>query len=224
MNDYFDEFYNFSGFGPNIQSTPPSQTVLEKYSGKLPDRLLEYWQEYGFCGWAEGLYWTVNPDEYTDILATWLEGTQLAGTDNYYVIGRSAFGKMIVWGESRGNSLVINGPFSTLFPTDDSESLEEDGPTLSIDLFFASSSKDEYDLTDEDETPLFERAVAKLGPLNADEMYAFVPALALGGAAKLENLQIVKTLEHLSFLADLGEKQVMADIVALSNQLHASDE
>ena len=46
----------------------------------------------------------------------------------------------------------------------------------------------------------------------------------LTGAAKLKNLQIVKTLEHLTFLADLGEKQVMADIVALSNQLHASDE
>ncbi|PHI34750.1 glutamyl-tRNA amidotransferase [Pseudoalteromonas sp. GCY] len=51
------------------------------------------------------------------------------------------------------------------------------------------------------------------------EIYGFVPALALGGEPKLENLQKVKATEHLAFLADLGEKRVMADIVALSNQL-----
>lgn len=35
---------------------------------------------------------------------------------------------------------------------------------------------------DLDDNPLFDRAMAKLGALEADEMYAFVPALALGGA------------------------------------------
>ncbi len=51
-------------------------------------------------------------------------------------------------------------------------------------------------------------------------MYAFVPALALGGVNKLENLQKVKAIEHLNFLAELGEKRIMADIVAMSNELH----
>ncbi|WP_229381237.1 DUF1851 domain-containing protein [Shewanella psychropiezotolerans] len=75
-------------------------------------------------------------------------------------------------------------------------------------------------MKDLDENPLFERAMALLGPLEADEMYGFVPALAIGGAPKLENLQKVKVIEHLTFLADLGEKTVMADIVAMSNALH----
>lgn len=222
MNRYFQDFYD--DFGPAVTGPAPNQTVLNKYQGKLPDRLLEYWQEYGFSGWAEGLFWLVNPDDYADILATWLAGTLLADKDTYYVIGRSAFGRLIVWGERMGVCLKIHSPYGMIFPKDDSAELEADGSDLTIDLFFASISKETLNTIDEDENPLFERAVAKLGPLNADEMYGFVPALALGGAAKLKNLQIVKTLEHLTFLADLGEKQVMADIVALSNQLHASDE
>ncbi|WP_241150818.1 T6SS immunity protein Tdi1 domain-containing protein, partial [Pseudomonas viridiflava] len=41
---------------------------------------------------------------------------------------------------------------------------------------------------------LFELALKKLGPLDPDEMYAFVPALALGGSMELKNLKKVKPL------------------------------
>ncbi|WPU31302.1 GAD-like domain-containing protein [Pseudoalteromonas piscicida] len=30
--------------------------------------MLEYWQKYGFCGWGNGIFWTVNPSEYSDVL------------------------------------------------------------------------------------------------------------------------------------------------------------
>ncbi|RMP31864.1 GAD-like domain protein [Pseudomonas coronafaciens pv. atropurpurea] len=38
-------------------------------------------------------------------------------------------------------------------------------------------------------------------------MYGFVPALALGGPMELENLQKVKTIEHLTFLSQLSPLQ-----------------
>ncbi|ATD09359.1 hypothetical protein PPIS_b0142 [Pseudoalteromonas piscicida] len=88
-----------------------------------------------------------------------------------------------------------------------------------IDLFYAVLSKESLDLDDINDLPLFERAVEKLGLLENGEIYGFVPALALGGEPKLENLQKVKATEHLAFLADLGEKRVMADIVALAKKL-----
>ncbi|EGH08166.1 hypothetical protein PSYMP_05689, partial [Pseudomonas amygdali pv. morsprunorum str. M302280] len=47
----------------------------------------------------------------------------------------------------------------------------------------------------------------KLGPLKSDEMYGFVPALALGGPMELEKLQKVKTIEHLTFLSQLSPLQ-----------------
>jgi len=219
MNRYSNRFYNFEGFGPAIKNQQPSAEILDKYQGKLPNRLLEYWQEYGFCGWGNGIFWTVNPDDYSDILEEWLQGTSFVNKDNYYVVGRTAFGELFVWGEATGQSIKIVSNYSMFFPRDDSDKIKNDGPDMAVDLYFASKSKDSMEEEDFDEDPLFDRALKLLGPLESDEMYAFVPALALGGSPKLENLQKVKILEHLSFLAQLGEKQVMADIVALSNQL-----
>ncbi|GAA0824573.1 GAD-like domain-containing protein [Colwellia asteriadis] len=224
MNVLFDNFYNFKKFGPAIKSEPVSQEILTKYKDKLPDRLLEYWQTYGFCGWGDGVFWTVNPDDYSDILSRWLQGTEfeqriLNGVDTYHVIGVTAFGRLIIWGENSGQSIDISVNYGMLFPTDYTADLLEDGGDLTIDLFFSASSISEMDETDIDDKPLFKPAFERLGALANDEMYGFVPALALGGAPKLDNLKVVKKLEHLSFLADLGEKQVMADIVALSNEL-----
>ncbi|MCU8059132.1 MULTISPECIES: GAD-like domain-containing protein [unclassified Shewanella] len=220
MNDYFDEFYNFGGFGPAIKSELPSEAILRSFEDKLPARLLEYWQEYGFCGWGEGIFWTVNPENYSEILDLWLAGTPFVDKDNYYVIGRTAFGRLLIWGEASGPSLDINPCYGMIFPTDKTEDLKRRGAERTVELFFATNSKKSMEILDTEGNPLFKRAMIKLGPLEADEMYAFVPALALGGAPKLENLQKVKALEHLAFLAELGEKQVMADIVALSNALH----
>ena len=53
-------------------STPVSTETLAKYRGKLPDRLLEYWQEFGFCGFKDGIFWLTNPEDYEDILTEWL--------------------------------------------------------------------------------------------------------------------------------------------------------
>ncbi|AQS36048.1 hypothetical protein Sps_00856 [Shewanella psychrophila] len=225
MNKFFDNFYNFAGFGPAIKSKQPTVEALNFFESKLPAHLSEYWQEYGFCGWGKGIFWTVNPDDYKDILTQWLSGTsfeqrELDGIDKYYVIGRSAFGRLFIWGETSGQSIKIDTNFGMLLPADETKKLKERGQERTIDLFFAVKTKDDMEEEDLDENPLFDRAMAKLGPLEADEMYGFVPALALGGAPQLENLQKVKVIEHLSFLADLGEKTVMADIVAMSNALH----
>lgn len=169
------------------------------------------------------MLWLVNPDDYAEILHAWLDGTPLADNDRYYVFARSAFGELIAWGENTGVSLKIQTCHGMIYPTDDSAKLKRRGPDFTIDGFFASISKKSLDIIDENEEYLFERALQKLGPLKVDEMYGFVPALALGGSQRLEGLQVVKVIEHVSFLADLGEKQVMADIVAMSRALRAND-
>ncbi|KAF7762973.1 hypothetical protein PUND_b0285 [Pseudoalteromonas undina] len=225
MNEYFKDFYDYEGFGPPIKGTKPEQITIDSYKKELPNRLIEYWQKYGFCGWGDGILWVVNPEDYSEVLKKWLDETHFAerekaGIDKYHVIARGAFGRLFVWGETSGQSIKINPLFGMLIPSDESADLINDGPDMLIDLFFASSSKSDFEEEDEAERPLFERALKQLGPLEFDEMYAFVPALALGGTNKLENLKKVKVIEHLNFLADLGEKRVMADIVAMSNELH----
>ncbi|EKT4468339.1 DUF1851 domain-containing protein [Pseudomonas putida] len=58
--------------------------------------------------------------------------------------------------------------------------------------FFLQAKKDSNDFEG-----LFEAPKKKLGTLNHNEMYGFVPALAFGGDAKLERIEKVKTIEHL---------------------------
>ncbi|RZF99421.1 DUF1851 domain-containing protein [Pseudoalteromonas sp. CO348] len=225
MNKFFDNFYNYKGFGPAIKSILPTPEQLRFYQGVLPDNLLEYWEKYGFCGWGDGRLWIVNPADYQDLLTEWLKGTQFEimqneGIDIFSVIAIDAFGKMCIWGKNSGYSLKITSNYGMIFPMFNNEFYTQNGASKSLDLFFATQSqKAEIDLKDHNEQPLFERAVEKLGPLENGEIYGFAPALALGGEPKLENLQKVKATEHLAFLADLGEKRVMADIVTLSNQL-----
>ncbi|HSI56362.1 MAG TPA: T6SS immunity protein Tdi1 domain-containing protein [Ideonella sp.] len=52
-------------------------------------------------------------------------------------------------------------------------------------------------------------ALRKLSRPKAEEIYGFVPALALGGPSKFENLEKLKIVEHLVFLAQLSALQVM---------------
>lgn len=216
MNRFEEDFLDFSGFGPAIarRDVPPEK--IEKFRGKLPDKLLEYWQAYGWCGYAQGLFWTVDPDDWADTIEDWLGGTSYLQRDDYYVIARSAFGKLVLWGTRTGQSLKIVPPYGWVFPAFDPQRFAQDGPDLRLELFFASTSTDTYDLTDTNEKPLFEQALAKLGPLDHDTMYGFVPALALGGEPSVDRLQILDAHVHLNILSQVTELDIMRDVAEVA--------
>ncbi|EIV8469437.1 hypothetical protein MA794_004145 [Vibrio vulnificus] len=50
-----------SKFGEPTTLVSASSTEIEKYRGKLPDQLLEYWRIVGFSGFVDGLFWLTNP-------------------------------------------------------------------------------------------------------------------------------------------------------------------
>lgn len=212
MDKFMDNFLGFKEFGPPFarRDVPPER--IEKFRGKLPEKLLEYWQTYGWCGYGKGLFWTVDPEQWEGVLEDWIGDTPLMERDAYYVIGRSAFGKLVLWGTRSGVSLKIAAPHGFVFPAFDPQEFQEDGPDLTIQLFFSSASRATYDLSDMTDKPLFEQALARLGPLDHDTMYGFVPALALGGEPRVENLQKLHAQTHLSILAQVTELQVMADV------------
>jgi len=74
--------------------------------------LLEYWAEHGWCGYGEGIFWIVNPQEYEGVVASWIEGTTFEQQDTYHLIARSAFGDLYLWGEETGLSLKITSVLS----------------------------------------------------------------------------------------------------------------
>lgn len=192
-------------FGEATQRANVPETAIEKWHGKLPDKLLSYWKEEGWCSYANGLFWTVDPDEYEDLIDEWLEDTKLEQLDSFHVIARSAFGDLYACGEKTGRSVTVACPLNKIsaLPKGLKPKKKED-LDLSICAFFSSSNKSRFNLKDEGGKPLFDRAVERLGKLAPDEMYGFEPALVLGGPMRLENLFKVKIDVHLTILRQLA--------------------
>ncbi|MFJ4352939.1 GAD-like domain-containing protein [Pseudomonas sp. NPDC089428] len=194
MDEAFSVFIEEVGQPMHRQEVPTS--AIERYKGKLPDRLLQYWSEHGWCGYGDGMFWTVNPQDYESVVASMLNSAGLEAYDRFHLIARGAFGDLYLFGEKTGFSLKIVphvgryiGRKYELTTTDMNRRVQN---------FFASRCLDSNDFGD-----MFEPAKNNLGILGPDEMYGFVPALVFGGPTRLENLEKLKAIEHLVLLSQL---------------------
>ena len=201
MDEDFEGF--LEDFGPAIEKRAVPTSRLEYYHGKLPNKLLAYWQAYGWCGYADGLFWTVDPEEYDSVVEAWIGETEFMEQDAYHIIARTAFGGLYFWGERSGFSLKVFAPGSYSVPR--KSRFTGDKMDFGAQVFFGG-----LDPNDNDFEQLFAPTLKKLGRLRYDEMYGFVPALALGGPATLDHLEKVKAVEHLVLLAQLSELRVMS--------------
>ncbi|SFF82114.1 hypothetical protein SAMN05518865_10532 [Duganella sp. CF458] len=200
MDEYFGYF--LEKMGPPIQKRHVPPSSVKRFRGKLPDQLLAYWEEHGWCGYADGLFWTVDPQEYEPVLEAWIGETPFVENDAYHLIARSAFGELYFWGERTGESLRLFAPGSYCLPIE--SVFEEDELELGVRAFFSIRDREENDFAE-----MFVPALEKLGHLKHDEMYGFAPALALGGPSTLKNLTKVKAVEHLVILSQLAPLEVM---------------
>ncbi len=201
MDEYFELF--LEEMGPPIERRDVSALSLKRYRGKLPDQLLDYWQEQGWCGYADGLFWTVDPEEYEPVLEAWIGDTPFMEHDAYHIIGRGAFGDLYFWGEKSGRSLTIM-PVDSSCIFRESQVVLENKQDQQLQSFFGSMDRERNDFDG-----MFAPALEKLGPVKYDEMYGFVPALALGGPSKLDHLEKLKAVEHLIFLGQLAPLRVL---------------
>ncbi|PVZ39306.1 GAD-like domain-containing protein [Pseudomonas sp. CC120222-01a] len=195
MDEVYSLFIEEMGEPMFRQEVPPSS--IERYKGKLPRKMLEYWAEHGWCGYGDGIFWTVNPQDYEGVVASFIEGTALEGRDTYHMIARGAFGDLYLYGENSGFSLKITAFTSSYCGTVDE--LDAEDMDREVEGFFLLMERESNDFGD-----FFEPAKKSLGVLGCDEMYGFVPALAFGGLCKLENLQKVNAVEHLILLSQLS--------------------
>ena len=202
-DEYFQGF--LEDFGPAYDRRNVPESSIEAYRGRLPDQLLTYRREHGWCGYADGLFWTVDPKEYEPALEAWIGDTRFMEIDAYHLIACSAFGDLYFFGEKTGTSLQIVAP--------DAQAIYQSKPVRDLNQrvrsFFGARSRDGCDFTDAGGSLLFAPALKKMGRLHHGLMYGFVPALALGGPATLEHLKTVKAVEHLVLLAGLSELRVM---------------
>ena len=200
MDQYFEYF--LKNFGPAIDKREVPRETLDRFKGKLPNQLMAYWQEHGFSGYAEGLFWTVDPQDYEPVLDAWLGETSFVEADALHIVARSAFGHLLIWGERSGFSLQLFAPGS--YVVQQSTASQKEDLEFAVQMFFGFRKKEVFEFDGR-----FKAAKQRLGRLNRDEMYGFVPALALGGPADVSHLEKVKAVEHLVLLAQLDELKVM---------------
>lgn len=197
-DDYFQMFVDNFGEPVNRREVPASS--VEKYRFELPDALLGYWQSEGWSAYADGLFWIVDPDQYSATLKQWLSGSEIEHVDNYHVIARDAFGSLYAWGERYQRSITISSLAGGIVALKSQLQQRQTNPDRALGIFFATATKADFDFEDRMGNPLFERALAKLGPVSESEMYAFEPALSLGGRADLDGLVKVDMDVHLTLL------------------------
>jgi hypothetical protein len=179
----FEDFT--STYGPPENCEKPSAEAMRKYEGKLPPELLDHWREVGWCSWGNGLLWVVNPDQFKDVMADWLD----FDPESAPVFLRTAFGHLYLWHEGYVYSLdVQHGSGSKVTPKVERMFTLLCDPELQEKILRRG---------------LFEQARQLLGPPGRDECYAFEPALALGGSGAVETIRRVKMREHLAILAQI---------------------
>lgn len=200
MDEFFELFLSKMGPAADRRYVPASS--IDRYRRALPQQLLAYWETYGWCSYGDGSFWTVDPGEYEPVLEAWIGETSFMENDAYHIIARSAFGHLYLWGEKSGLSLTLVAPGSFCVPSCDTRAPDDLG--LNLKIFFATLERCSVDFAD-----LFSPALKSLGKLAHDEMYGFVPALALGGSSELSNLQKVRAVEHLVFLAQLAPLEIL---------------
>ena len=162
-----------------------AQGTLAAYAGRVPDELLTWWRESGFCSYGDGLLCTVNPDDFADV-----DLPLLAEGESAIVFMRSALGCLVTWNGAEAHIHdLARGEKTDLY-----DSLPD-----AIDTFFIRDSYLDA-IFDRD---VFREALPRLGPPGPDECYGYLPPKALGGSGAPETLHRVKLREHLALLAQL---------------------
>ncbi|WKX76205.1 T6SS immunity protein Tdi1 domain-containing protein [Zobellia laminariae] len=183
MSDKF--FKKYSEY--NIQILP-SKELLNSYSISLPDKFLQLWKDYGSGTFLDGYLKLVNPNDFKDLL----HNVYVNKYDNPLVLFATAMSDLIIWENNYLVLLDFRHGFSKVL---------ESG----FEYFMDDLTDNEFLEEDLKWNP-FEEAKMRLGELDYDECYGYVPILAAGGGEKAENLQKVKIKEHLTIIAQLAGK------------------
>lgn len=172
--------------GPAVQCRKADSKQTAPFTNLVPSELMQIWERDGFCGYANGFLWMVNPAELKQVLADWLPGKPAK-----VPIVRTAFGDLIYWDKAGAHMLEVQ--------RGNVHDIVDD-----VAVVFSYWLCDDDGLTHILKKPLFDKAYRELGPIRHDECYAFKLALALGGDADVANLAIVKLREQLSILSQLN--------------------
>lgn len=164
-------------FAPTGERTPVSAGTLESYAKKVPETLSDLWQADGFGKYNDGLIELVNPADFEPSLKTWLGRPR----PTYVPFAITGFGELFY--------------YRKLTPTNEDVCLVDlqyrkiETVIWSMEGFFESFLANPEDRKVWLREPLFQQAIAELGPLDPQEVFTFAPILAMGGGQEVQYLK-----------------------------------
>jgi hypothetical protein len=179
----------------------------ERYRDKVPDLMIEFWQQNGTGIILDGYFQFCEPDRYASILKLVFGGDPDIHAEQTHVLGFGAFGTIIAWNEVHQDVTIdlVKGQVSCPALVNG----KKYDPNLAVTsqlMLLDDPTLDEYDAH---ARKLFKRARLKVGKLGVGQIYGFKPILALGGNRALANLSIYEALPHMAILAQAHEMQLM---------------
>jgi len=170
-----------------VPHAPVPSEIIEEYRGRVPEELVEIWEQYGYGTCGGGFLRVIDPKLYEAEIGDCIGKTQGDGIAIPIMV--TGLGDLITWEPSLGVVAIqyrlgsIYGLGSRLRSV---FRLVEDGLIL-------SRLKAE----------IFREALAVHGELPYDQSFIFVPLLSLGGQAKVENLHKRETIASIQVAVDL---------------------
>ncbi|HEO1790792.1 GAD-like domain-containing protein (plasmid) [Acinetobacter baumannii] len=212
-----DEFLVFfqSHFSKIEKGKQPTTEFISQYNRTFPEYLFYLWEKLGFASFENGGFWLVNPVDYEDILELCLKDTTFLEYDDFYVVGRSAFGYLQAIGKNTTSTLTIDIIDLRIYPKireKNTDNKEIDFLRSLLSTITMQGSRKAIDRYDQNEKLLFDRCLTNLGELKDNEIYAFEPPAVLGGKQLIENMKKVDLFQYIPFVAQLDKFQVMLDI------------
>ena len=170
-----------------IKKDDVPEELIKEYEDKLPCEVIAFWKEFGFGAFYNGYLKSINPNDYKELLeiSYFMGGVSIP-------IFATAFGDLIIWEEDRYIGIVKYryGEYDVI--------------SAGFDFFFDDITDGELD--NKLSIKQYKAAIKKLGDLEYDECFGYVPLLALGGTESVNNLKKVTIREHIAMIYEfVGE-------------------
>ncbi|MDO5051928.1 MAG: GAD-like domain-containing protein [Pseudoclavibacter sp.] len=214
-----EDFLDYRGMVPMGVGGVVPQEHFERFGGVLPGSLLYAWRRFGFEGFSGGRFWITDPVVWEPVVEAWLDGIRgrLPFQDRWWCITRSAFGKMQMWGEQSGTSLMISPVYGLIYPED----LRADWDDLVVRermgrIVFSTPVQDFEDDEGVEPAPA---AIERLGPLAPGEVFGFVPPRSVTGRVLVGEATVQEAVPYLCWLAGVQDRVVMPDLISANRGL-----
>ena len=188
-----------------IKYSDVPQVLIDKYTGVLPEPILEVWRRTGFGIYEHGFVQFVNPDEWTFVF----DYIDLIN-DPVIVIGITALGDLITW-EGMGMGGQGNH-VNVIFVNDCDDDVMSDFDTafwlgMALDINMKDGTHKDFEFyVEEWRSKNYQKVKRVLPPLAYGQCYGYTPIPALGGKKSYKTLQIVDAKTYVDMIGQASGK------------------